>query len=56
MPETTLLATDLPFPVFRRGKVRDVYDLGGKLLIVATGETRRPHLSHLLWEMRKRLR
>lgn len=27
-----------------------------KLLIVATGETRRPHLSHLLWEMRKRLR
>lgn len=27
-----------------------------KLLIVATGETRRPHLSHLLWEMRKRVR
>lgn len=26
-----------------------------KLLIVATGETRRSHLSHLLWEMRKRL-
>jgi hypothetical protein len=27
-----------------------------KLLIVATGETRRSYLSHLLWEMRKRLR
>ena len=32
----TLLTTDLPFPVFRRGKVRDVYDLGRHLLIVAT--------------------
>ncbi len=31
-----LLQTDLPFPVFRRGKVRDVYDLGDRLLIVAT--------------------
>ena len=31
-----LLSTDLPFPVFRRGKVRDVYDLGRQLLIVAT--------------------
>ena len=30
-----LLQTDLPFPV-RRGKVRDVYDLGETLLIVAT--------------------
>jgi phosphoribosylaminoimidazole-succinocarboxamide synthase len=30
-----LLRTDLPFPV-RRGKVRDVYDLGETLLIVAT--------------------
>ncbi|HSU68543.1 MAG TPA: phosphoribosylaminoimidazolesuccinocarboxamide synthase, partial [Tepidisphaeraceae bacterium] len=30
-----LLSTDLPFPV-RRGKVRDVYDLGDRLLIVAT--------------------
>ena len=30
-----LLHTDLPFPV-RRGKVRDVYDLGEQLLIVAT--------------------
>ncbi len=31
-----LLSTDLPFPIFRRGKVRDVYDLGKQLLIVAT--------------------
>ena len=31
-----LLLTDLPFPIFRRGKVRDVYDLGNRLLIVAT--------------------
>jgi len=30
-----LLQSDLPFPV-RRGKVRDVYDLGETLLIVAT--------------------
>jgi phosphoribosylaminoimidazole-succinocarboxamide synthase len=30
-----LLTTNLPFPV-RRGKVRDVYDLGDELLIVAT--------------------
>src|SRR5437016_10705640 len=30
-----ILQTDLPFPV-RRGKVRDVYDLGDVLLIVAT--------------------
>ncbi len=36
MPDAALLSTDLPYPVFRRGKVRDVYDLGGKLLIVAT--------------------
>jgi phosphoribosylaminoimidazole-succinocarboxamide synthase len=26
----------LPFPLFRRGKVRDVFDLGDQLLIVAT--------------------
>jgi phosphoribosylaminoimidazole-succinocarboxamide synthase len=32
---TALLSTQLPFPV-RRGKVRDVYDLGEHLLIVAT--------------------
>ncbi|MFB0556850.1 MAG: phosphoribosylaminoimidazolesuccinocarboxamide synthase, partial [Dehalococcoidia bacterium] len=31
-----LLQTDLPLPLFRRGKVRDVYDLDDKLLIVAT--------------------
>ena len=31
-----LLQTDLPFPLFRRGKVRDVYDVDGRLLIVAT--------------------
>src|SRR5579864_7837407 len=30
-----LLQSTLPFPV-RRGKVRDVYDLGEQLLIVAT--------------------
>lgn len=30
-----LLQTDLPYPV-RRGKVRDVYDLGESLLLVAT--------------------
>src|SRR5215469_15648013 len=30
-----LLQSNLPFPV-RRGKVRDVYDLGYELLIVAT--------------------
>src|ERR1700749_1929429 len=32
---TPLLQSNLPFPV-RRGKVRDVYDLGEQLLIVAT--------------------
>jgi phosphoribosylaminoimidazole-succinocarboxamide synthase len=32
-----ILSTDLPFPVFRRGKVRDVYEVGeDRLLIVAT--------------------
>lgn len=36
MSKAALLTTDLPFPVFRRGKVRDVYDLGDALLIVAT--------------------
>ncbi len=29
-------STSLPFPLVRRGKVRDVYDLGDRLLIVAT--------------------
>ncbi len=33
---SVLLSTNLPFPLFRRGKVRDVYDLGSLLLIVAT--------------------
>jgi phosphoribosylaminoimidazole-succinocarboxamide synthase len=33
--DDALLRSDLPFPV-RRGKVRDVYDLGDQLLIVAT--------------------
>ena len=31
-----LLNTDLPLPLFIRGKVRDSYDLGNHLLIVAT--------------------
>jgi phosphoribosylaminoimidazole-succinocarboxamide synthase len=31
-----VLETNLPFPVFKRGKVRDVYDLGDRLLIVST--------------------
>ena len=31
-----LLNTDLPLPLFFRGKVRDTYDLGNRLLIVAT--------------------
>jgi phosphoribosylaminoimidazole-succinocarboxamide synthase len=33
---SVLTNTDLPVPLFRRGKVRDVYDLGDKLLIVST--------------------
>ena len=32
----TLVTTDLPFPLMVRGKVRDVYDLGDELLMVAT--------------------
>ena len=31
-----LIDTNLPLPLFRRGKVRDVYGLGDKLLIVST--------------------
>jgi phosphoribosylaminoimidazole-succinocarboxamide synthase len=31
-----LLDTDLPLPLFFRGKVRDTYDLGNQLLIIAT--------------------
>jgi phosphoribosylaminoimidazole-succinocarboxamide synthase len=33
---TVLVNTNLPLPLFRRGKVRDVYDLGDRLLIVST--------------------
>ncbi|MCJ7791686.1 MAG: phosphoribosylaminoimidazolesuccinocarboxamide synthase [Dehalococcoidia bacterium] len=33
---SVLLETNLALPLFRRGKVRDVYDLGDKLLIVST--------------------
>lgn len=33
---SAITRTDLDFPVFRRGKVRDVYDLGDALLMVAT--------------------
>jgi phosphoribosylaminoimidazole-succinocarboxamide synthase len=33
---SVLLQTNLPLPLFRHGKVRDVYDLGNKLLIVST--------------------
>jgi phosphoribosylaminoimidazole-succinocarboxamide synthase len=33
---SVLLETNLPISSFRRGKVRDVYDLGDKLLIVST--------------------
>ena len=37
MPSSPLVATSLPnLPLFRTGKVRDVYDLGSSLLIVAT--------------------
>ena len=32
----TLINTDLPLPLFIRGKVRDTYDLGNLLLIIAT--------------------
>ena len=31
-----MLASDLPLPRIGRGKVRDIYDLGDSLLIVAT--------------------
>jgi phosphoribosylaminoimidazole-succinocarboxamide synthase len=37
LPAPVLLQTDIPhLPLWRRGKVRDVYDLGDRLLIVAT--------------------
>jgi phosphoribosylaminoimidazole-succinocarboxamide synthase len=32
----TIVTTELPVPLLRRGKVRDVYDLGDALLMVAT--------------------
>jgi phosphoribosylaminoimidazole-succinocarboxamide synthase len=34
--QLVLLNTDLPLPLFIRGKVRDTYDLGNHLLIIAT--------------------
>ena len=34
--ESIVSIDGLPFPAFRRGKVRDVFDLGDRLLIVAT--------------------
>ena len=36
MPVNVLLDTTIDLPVFGRGKVRDTYDLGDKLLIVTT--------------------
>jgi phosphoribosylaminoimidazole-succinocarboxamide synthase len=37
MGEEALLSTDLPdLKLFKRGKVRDIYDLGDRILIVAT--------------------
>jgi phosphoribosylaminoimidazole-succinocarboxamide synthase len=36
MANDVLLKTDLPLPPFVKGKVRDTYDLGKRLLIVAT--------------------
>ncbi len=36
MSVETILETHLQFPLFKRGKVRDLYDLGDTLLIVST--------------------
>ncbi len=36
MQAEALLKSDLSLPLFKRGKVRDVYDLGSRLLIVST--------------------
>jgi phosphoribosylaminoimidazole-succinocarboxamide synthase len=36
MSNDVLLETKLPLPVFKKGKVRDVYDLGDRLLIIST--------------------
>ena len=35
MDSSVLLKTDLPLPLYGRGKVRDTYELGDLLLIVA---------------------
>ena len=34
--KNVVLEANLPYPLFKRGKVRDLYDLGEELLIVAT--------------------
>ena len=34
--ENVVLKTSLQYPLFKRGKVRDIYDLGDQLLIVST--------------------
>jgi phosphoribosylaminoimidazole-succinocarboxamide synthase len=36
MTADTVMTTNLPLPLYTRGKVRDIYDLGDRLLIVAT--------------------
>jgi len=36
MQDEVLMETNLPLPLFKRGKVRDIYDLNDKLLIVST--------------------
>src|SRR5690349_13343733 len=36
MAQEVVLQTNLPLPLFGRGKVRDTYDLGERLLMVAT--------------------
>jgi len=36
MQSEVVLETSLPLPLFKRGKVRDIYDLGDRLLIVST--------------------
>lgn len=55
--KTTVLETSFPLPIFGKGKVRDTYDLGDKLLIVASDRvsafdyvlpTGIPHKGHVL--------
>lgn len=36
MPQVSILQTQLPYWPVRRGKVRDIYDLGDRLLLVST--------------------